>query len=92
VSGFKDWPHVDQLFKAAELVIGLRNQDAREDIHAIVEDWKVKPQAVTIFPSFAPEVSSGKVREALRKREPVSGLLKSVERYSDHNWLYVSLA
>jgi nicotinate-nucleotide adenylyltransferase len=49
VSGFKDWPHVDQ-------------------------------------------VSSGKVREALRKREPVSGLLKSVERYSDHNWLYVSLA
>jgi nicotinate-nucleotide adenylyltransferase len=96
VAGLADWPNVDTLLKGAELVVGLRNQDDRASIHkvveTIIEEQKILPQAVTIFPSFAPTVSSGKVREALRSRQQTEGLLKSVERYSDHNWLYVSLA
>jgi hypothetical protein len=45
-----------------------------------------------MFDSYAPDVSSGIVREALRKGQPaVPGLLTSVERYSDRHWLYVSL-
>jgi nicotinate-nucleotide adenylyltransferase len=86
-----DWPYAARLLKR-EFVIGLRHQDKREDIHKIVEAWQTQPRAVTVFESYAPDVSSGKIREALRLRRPAKGTLKSVERYSDRNWLYVSLA
>jgi nicotinate-nucleotide adenylyltransferase len=92
IPNLAEWPHADKLLESSELVIGLRFKDDRATIHKIVESWQVQPQTVTIFESFAPEVSSGKVREALRKRQAAAGLLKSVERYSDHHWLYVSLA
>lgn len=92
VPGLKAWPKADSLLKNSELVIGLRGADVREMIHEIVEAWPTQPKAVTIFESYAPDVSSGQVREALQARQPAAGLLKSVERYSDHNWLYVSLA
>jgi nicotinate-nucleotide adenylyltransferase len=92
IGGLADWPRVDKLLKSSELVIGLRFQDDRQKIHQIVEGWQTQPKAVTIFESFAPEVSSGKIRESLRKRQATEGLLKSVERYSDSHWLYVSLS
>lgn len=92
VPGLADWPRADKLLAAGELVIGLRGQDKREDIRNIIENWAQPPKAVTLFPSFAPAVSSGQVRQALQQRQPGAGLLKSVERYSNHHWLYVSLS
>lgn len=92
ITGLASWPNAGKLLKAGELVIGLRFKDDRASIHKIVEEWPVQPSSVTVFESYAPEVSSGKVREALRKRQTAAGLLKSVERYSNRNWLYVSLA
>lgn len=92
VAGITEWPHSDKLLKSSELVVGLRFKDDRNTIHKIVEEWPTQPKGVIIFDSFAPEVSSDKVREALRKRQTTQGLLRSVERYSNHNWLYVSLA
>jgi nicotinate-nucleotide adenylyltransferase len=86
------WPQSDHLLGQGELVIGLRSRDKAETIKSIVENWPIQPKAVTMFDSYAPEVSSGKVREALRKRQTEPGVLKSVERYSDHHWLYVSLS
>jgi nicotinate-nucleotide adenylyltransferase len=85
------WPHAKQLLRDNELIIGLREQDDRASLHAIIERWPVQPKVVTILASYAPEVSSGKVRAALRRRKSTKGLLPSVERYSDHHWLYVSL-
>jgi nicotinate-nucleotide adenylyltransferase len=91
IAGLGEWPHAKQLLRAGELVIGLRFEDDRAKIHKIIENWPSQPKAVTIFDSFAPKVSSSQVREALRNRQSAEGLLKSVERYSDHNWLYISL-
>ena len=91
IPGLADWPHADRLLADGELVVGLRDQDNRASLHTIVEAWPIQPKAVTIFPSYAPAVSSGRVREALRRRQPATGLLTSVERYSDRHWLYVSL-
>ena len=85
------WPNAGQLLQYAELVIGLRNQDDRQAAHKIIESWPVQPIAVTMFPSYAPEVSSKQVREALGKGKSVPGTLTSVERYSNRNWLYVTL-
>ena len=86
------WPNVDRLLSSADLIIGLRSKDDRKQIKAIIEDWPTKPQSITIFDSYAPDVSSGKIRAALRRRSKTPGSLKSVERYSNRHWLYVSLA
>jgi nicotinate-nucleotide adenylyltransferase len=87
-----EWPHADQLLKNGELIVGLRHEADNEKLKLVIEAWKTQPKAVTMFASHAPDVSSGRIREALRKRKPAKGVLTSVERYSDHHWLYVSLA
>ena len=92
VKGMDQWPGVAGLLKNTELVIGLRFQDDRDAIHKTIEGWKTQPKAVTVINSFAPKVSSGKVRQALRQHETAEGMLKSVERYSNRHWLYVSLS
>lgn len=91
IASLAEWLNADKLIKDGELVIGLRSQNDRQEIHAVVESWSVQPRAVTIFDSHAPDVSSGKIRDALRLRKPAKGSLKSVERYSDHHWLYISV-
>lgn len=91
LAGLQSWPKVERLLSETELVIGLRHQDSREDMHKLIEAWPLQPKVLTMFPSYAPEVSSGRVREALRERKPTNGILTSVERYSNKNWLYVSL-
>jgi len=91
VAKVPDWPHAKQLLKSSELVVGLRAQDDEQKLRAALAAWADRPQALTLFHSYAPDVSSGKIREALRLRQKVPGVLKSVERYSDKHWLYVSL-
>lgn len=86
------WPNASTLLAGNEFVVGLRQDDKREAMHQIIESWQAQPKALTIFESFAPDVSSGKIREALRSRQTAKGTLKSVERYSDRNWLYISLS
>lgn len=93
--GLADWPGADRLLKGAELVVGIRSRDKRGNVRRAVEAWPVQPESVTIFDSYAPAVSSGIVREALRQgrgRGKAPGLLSSVERYSDRHWLYVSIS
>ena len=92
VPGLAGWPKADRLLKSGEFVIGLRSQDDRSKIRAIVEAWPHQPKTVTMFDSYAPGVSSGKVRAGLRARRQPKGLLRSVEQYSNRHWLYVSLS
>ena len=87
-----EWPGAARLIKNGEFVIGLRNDDKSEQIKKLVEEWPVQPKIVTMFQSYAPRVSSGKIREALRRRKRADGILTSVERYSNRHWLYVSLS
>jgi len=85
------WPNYKRLLEASELVVVLRYKDAKADLKATIEAWEAQPKAVTIFESFAPDVSSSAVRSALRQNRPGKGVLSSVERYSNRNWLYVSI-
>lgn len=86
------WPLIERLATDTELVVGIRNRQKREDIEQIIKTWPVQPLQLTIFNSFAPDVSSHRVREALRARIPARGVLASVANYSNRHWLYVSLA
>jgi nicotinate-nucleotide adenylyltransferase len=92
IAGLMSWPKVERLLNKCELVIGVRNKYDIEGVKRQITEWPIQPANLTIFVSYAPDVSSGNVREALRRRENVHGLLSSVQRYSDHNWLYVSFS
>jgi nicotinate-nucleotide adenylyltransferase len=91
VPGLAAWPEADQLLAEGELVIGIRSHDNRDDLRKIIEAWQTQPKMLTMFDSYAPDVSSGQVRQALRRRQPTAGVLTSVERYSNRHGLYVSL-
>jgi nicotinate-nucleotide adenylyltransferase len=86
------WPNVTEMLKQTELVVGLRSTDDSSTVGALMQTWSVAPISTTMIVSCAPQVSSRKVREGLRRREYVPGLLQSVWRYSERNWLYISLA
>lgn len=92
VGDLPDWPRVERLLKDSELVIGLRQGDEVVVIKELISEWPQAPIDLILFDSFAPHVSSGRIREALRRRKRTAGLLRSVEHYSNRHWLYVSLA
>lgn len=87
-----DWPKVANLLKSSELVVGVRVNAKVDDIRKQISAWPAQPKGLYVFESFAADVSSGKVREALRARRKVRGLLTSVARYANRNWLYISLS
>lgn len=90
VANAKDWPKADRLWTDCEVVIGLRHEHNAAGVKQGLSEWPLQPKAVHLFESYAPDVSSGRIREALRRRLPVRGLLASVRQYSNRHWLYVS--
>lgn len=92
IADLPTWPQAERLLEDSELVVGCRREDDPAIIRECINNWPLTPRVCMVFSSYAPEVSSGRVRDALRQRRSVRGLLKSVERYSNRNWLYVSLA
>lgn len=91
VGHIQDWPKAERLLEH-ELIIGLRGQDKSEDIQKAITNWAVQPKALTLISSQAPDVSSGKIRRALGLGRKAPGSLPSVARYSNRNWLYVTLS
>lgn len=85
------WEGVKHLLRGSELVIGVREGD-EQDIIGWISALPLKPKAVHLITSLKPAVSSTKIREALRRDEHTDGILPSVRRYSNLNWLYISLA
>jgi nicotinate-nucleotide adenylyltransferase len=86
-----DWPNIDRLTSTSELVIGLRSGDQAKDIQAVLSELPLPPTA-RVIKSYAPTVSSFSIRQALRQSRQARGSLRSVERYSNQHWLYVSLS
>jgi nicotinate-nucleotide adenylyltransferase len=85
------WPDIDRLLSQISLVVGVRGGESAEAVELQVASWAVQPRDLTIFESFAPEVSSGAIRDGLRTGRSAAGVLDSVRRYSRENWLYVSI-
>lgn len=91
VADLPQWPHIEQMLTSCELVIAAREGSDTEQLQELISGWPVAPKSAVLLNSFAPKVSSTTVRHGLRSRQPVSGLLKSVVRYCDNHWLYVSV-
>lgn len=86
-----DWPHAEELMKGTELVVGVREDDRVMATKRMIDEWQVAPKRHYIFKSYAPDVSSEAVREAIQTQRHRKGLLHSVRQYARRNWLYVSL-
>lgn len=84
------WPRVNNLLATSELVIGIRQGDQAQ-IKQLVDELPLQPPALFLVDSYAPAVSSTKIRQALRGQQETEGILASVRSYSNQNWLYISL-
>lgn len=87
-----DWPYAERLVRECELVIGLRSEHTRAELEQEIVGWDISPRIFAIFDSYAPEVSSAHIRQALRANRHATGLLTSVRRYARQEWLYASPA
>jgi nicotinate-nucleotide adenylyltransferase len=86
------WPQLERLFSTSELLVGLRTGHDPATLKKAIVSWEILPLRLRIVDSIAPDVSSHGIREALGAQRHVKGLLASVVRYSERNWLYISLA
>lgn len=85
------WPKAERLLKASEIVVGVRKDQNKYKVAERMAGWPINAKRALILDSYAPQVSSSKVREALRSNSREPGVLESVARYSNKNWLYISL-
>lgn len=91
VARLPTWPLAERLATHHELIIGLRGDDNQAELQQAIAAWPFQALAVTLIASQAPGVSSGKIRDSLRRGQSTAGSLTSVARYSNRHWLYVQL-
>jgi nicotinate-nucleotide adenylyltransferase len=86
------WPQLERLFATSELLVGLRAGHDPVALKKAIVSWGILPLRLRLVNSVAPDISSRGIRDALGSRQYVKGLLASVVRYSERNWLYISIA
>lgn len=90
VYGLPEWPYAKRMLKQLELIVGVRAEHSLSTIERLIADWQAQPRGVTLIDSFAADVSSSQIRQALRDDHATNGLLCSVEKYARNEWLYAS--
>jgi nicotinate-nucleotide adenylyltransferase len=89
VSG-SGWPDSSKLLRETEIVIGLLKHSSTQ-LYEAINRWSISPRAIYVVRSFAPNVSSSLIREAIGEKRFAEGLLASVKQYCLSEWLYVSI-
>lgn len=83
------WQHIDTLAKSVSFCVGLRIGSERTDVEHAFMHLGVSAKDITMVESYAADITSSKVRDALRSRRTVRGLLMSVYKYAQKEWLYL---
>lgn len=83
------WQHIDTLVKSTSFCIGLRAGAERRGIEQMFSQLGLPPERLIMVESFAADVTSSGIRDALRARRTVRGLLTSVYKYARKEWLYL---
>lgn len=86
-----EWHRSRRMLESCELVVGVRDSHELPEVRLLISTWQHAPKRLHIFESYAADVSSSEVRDALRRQHEVKGLLRSVQQYARRNWLYISL-
>lgn len=88
ISGIMNWPNAQRLLKTSEIVIGLRQDASLLSLVQATNNWPKQP--LKVINSYWPALISTDIRRSLSQGEEVKGLAKSVAKYINRNWLYVS--
>lgn len=83
------WQHIDTLAKSVSFCIGLRAGSERAGVERVFTHLGVSAKDIITIESYAADITSSKVRDALRARRTVRGLLMSVYKYAQKEWLYL---
>lgn len=84
-----DWPYAERMLNHCGLAVGVRSGHQADQILHILGGWTAKPHNLEIISSPASDVSSRRIRAALRDGTYTKGLLRSAEQYARREWLYV---
>lgn len=84
-----EWQHIDTLVKNVSFCVGLRAGSERTKVEQVFTRLGMPSGRLTMVESYAADVTSSKVRDALRSRRTVRGLLTSVYKYAQKEWLYL---
>lgn len=85
------WPHVNQLFEDAGVVVGTRGQGDIASTLANVVKLNKALWEVHLVETDHPTISSRLIRSAAAHGQESDMSLKSVQRYVAENWLYVDI-
>lgn len=83
------WEHVGQLAKTVGFCIGLREGGDDTESRTVLASLNVPKERTWLVKSFAPSVSSTKVRQAIQTSQRIHGMLESVYKYAKKEWLYL---
>jgi nicotinate-nucleotide adenylyltransferase len=85
------WPHVNQLFEDAGVIVGTKgDRDIAHTLNSVVGLNKALWE-VHLVESNHPAASSRIIRSSLAQGQQPDVLLQSVNRYIAENWLYVDI-
>lgn len=82
------WDNVQVLTHQAELCVGLREKTTSSMVRNVLSPL-VPEKRLYIVRAFAADVSSSKIRSAIRAGGLAYGLLRSVYSYARQEWLYL---
>lgn len=86
-----EWDDVDILAQKVEFVVSVRSQDELRAVLTTITGLRIPSSSIQIIDSPRPEVSSTKMRYAIRRNKYVEGMLASVAKYAKREWLYASV-
>lgn len=90
--GLNLWPKIEKLLSNSGLVIALRNDHSANEVKVSISFCASQPDFIKIFAMPTTNVSSTKIRHALRTNQSAAGLLSSVNQYARAQWLYASVS
>lgn len=93
VAHMADWPHVDELVKSVELFIASRESDNNKILHNMkyLEKSRNIKFDYQIIRANQSEISSSRLRTALRKGKAIAGVPAEAQNYILQNKLYSSV-
>lgn len=83
------WPFVEQLVKHAAFCVGLRQRASVNEVKRIFGDLGVPSENLLVLDSLRAGLSSADIRRSIGERQPMRGLLASVQKYAYEEWLYL---
>lgn len=83
------WPHADMLVKNVSFCVGLRAGADRTAIEQTFVELGVPADRLVLVGSYAAQLTSSKIRDALRSHRRINGVLMSVYKYAQKEWLYL---